>query len=381
MSRIFVSRESTPGETRVAATPETVARFVKAGFDVAVEPDAGAASSASDENYRKAGAGIIDRAEGLAGADVVLTVQPIAAADARALKQGALLVGFLWPLENLEAVRELAARGVTAFAMDLLPRISRAQKMDALSSQANIAGYKAVIVAAELLPKMFPLMMTPAGTITPAKVMIMGAGVAGLQAIATARRLGAVVEATDVRAAVKEQVESLGAKFVGLPPEPGMEDAGGYAKEQSADFLRRQQELVRKHVVAADVVITTALIPGRPAPRLVGADMVREMAAGSVIVDLAAERGGNCELTRPGEIAIENGVTIVGHRNVPALCPVVSSQMYARNVEKCLLQFWTKDGLAIDMNDEIAKGAIVTHAGSVRHAPSAERVAALGATG
>jgi NAD(P) transhydrogenase subunit alpha len=251
--------------------------------------------------------------------------------------------------------------------------------MDALSSQANIAGYKAVIIAAELLPKMFPLMMTPAGTITPAKVMIMGAGVAGLQAIATARRLGAVVEATDVRAAVKEQVESLGAKFVGLPPEPGMEDAGGYAKEQSADFLRRQQELVRKHVVAADVVITTALIPGRPAPRLVGADMVREMAAGSVIVDLAAERGGNCELTRPGEIAVENGVTIVGHRNVPALCPVVSSQMYARNVEKCLLQFWTKDGLAIDMNDEIAKGAIVTHEGSVRHAPSAERVAALGA--
>ncbi len=382
---VLVPREVVPGETRVAAVPETIVRMVKAGLTVTVESGAGAAARVTDDAYRAAGARVAPLGEldaAYAAADAVVKYHPPRPDEAARLRAGALLVSFLWPLEHADAVRAIAGRGASAFALDLLPRISRAQKMDALSSQANIAGYKAVILAAEALPRILPLMMTPAGTITPAKVLVMGAGVAGLQAIATAKRLGAVVEATDVRYAAKEQVESLAARFVGLPPEKDLEDAGGYAKEPSADFLRRQKELMARHVAGADAVITTALIPGRPAPRLVTAEMVEAMAPGSVIVDLAAERGGNCELTRPGEVyETPNGVRILGHRNVAALVPGVASLMYARNVEKCLLHLLKDGAFVLDEADEITRGALVLARGRVLNEKVAAALAAGGAGG
>jgi NAD(P) transhydrogenase subunit alpha len=365
MMKVLVVRESAPGERRVAATPETVGKLVAAGLEVTVEAGAGKEASLPDSAYEAAGAKVAkDHAKALAAADIVLRVQPPSDADVKAMRKGAISVGFLQPATNAAAVRALAARGVTAFSLEMVPRISRAQSMDALSSQASLAGYKAVIMAAMRLGKYFPMLMSAAGTIAPARVLVLGAGVAGLQAIATARRLGAVVEAYDVRPAVREEVKSLGATFLELELE-AQEGQGGYAREQSDEFLRKQRELLTERVAAADVVITTAAIPGRKAPVLVTAEMVKGMRPGSVIVDLAAESGGNVEGTRVGEVVEAGGVSIDGTRNVPSTIPVHASQLYARNVSNLLL-LMVKDGaLNLDFEDEVIKGAVVTHGGEV----------------
>ena len=290
------------------------------------------------------------------------------------MKSGSVLVSHVWAHKNLALARTLAGRRVTCLAMELMPRVTRAQPMDALSSQANIAGYKAVVLAASRLQKYFPLLMTAAGTVQPARVVIMGAGVAGLQAVATARRLGAIVEVSDIRPEVKEQVESLGGKFIELPMQESGAGAGGYAKEMSAEFLAKQQAVLRKRIVAADVVITTAQIPGRPAPRLVSADMVKEMREGAVIVDLAADSGGNCELTEAGKDVVKHGVLILGYSNLPNTMAEDASSLYARNVA-ALVGLFAKDGaLTLDLGDEVIAGALLTHEGQVRHAPT---VAAL----
>ena len=363
--KVLVVRESAPGERRVAATPETVAKLVAAGLEVSIEAGAGAEASFADAAYVEAGARVVrERAKALAAADVVLRVQPPTAGDVKAMRKGAVSVGFLQPAANAAAVKALAARGVTAFSLEMVPRISRAQSMDALSSQASLAGYKAVVMAAMRLGKYFPMLMSAAGTIAPARVLVLGAGVAGLQAIATARRLGAVVEAYDVRPAVRDEVKSLGATFLELELE-AQEGQGGYAREQSDEFLRKQRELLTERVAAADVVITTAAIPGRKAPVLVTAEMVEGMRPGSVIVDLAAESGGNVEGTRVGEVVEVGGVSIDGTRNVPSTIPVHASQLYARNVANLLL-LMVKDGaLNLDLEDEVIKGAMVTHGGEV----------------
>jgi NAD(P) transhydrogenase subunit alpha len=343
-------------------------------LQVAVEAGAGEAAFFGDAAYIDAGANVADTATAFGG-DAVLKVQPPTPAEVGRLREGAVLISFLQPASNADAIAALAKRKVTAFSLDLVPRISRAQSMDALSSQAGIAGYKAVLLAANHLPKFFPLLMTAAGTVAPARVLVMGAGVAGLQAIATARRLGAVVEAFDVRPAVKDEVKSLGASFLELPLE-AQEGTGGYAREQSEDFLRRQRELLGDRVAASDVVITTAAIPGRKAPILVTADMVRRMRPGSVIIDLAAETGGNVELTRAGEIIQVGGVTIDGTRNLPSTMPVHASQLYSKNVSTLLLLL-VKDGvLKLDFNDEIVKGACVTHDGAIVNARAKELVEA-----
>ena len=363
--KVLVVRESVPGERRVAATPETVAKLVAAGLEVEVEAGAGVGASIPDAAYKEAGAAIVKPTPQVTGAaDVVLRVQAPADAEIGAMRKGAVAIGFLQPATNAAAVRALAARGVTAFSLEMVPRISRAQSMDALSSQASLAGYKAVLMAAMRLGKYFPMLMSAAGTIAPARVLVLGAGVAGLQAIATARRLGAVVEAYVVRPAVREEVKSLGATFLELELE-AQEGQGGYAREQSEEFLRKQRELLTARVAAADVVITTAAIPGRRAPVLVTADMIRGMRPGSVMVDLAAESGGNTELTRAGEVVDVNGVSIDGTRNVPSTIPVHASQLYARNVANLLL-LMVKDGaLNLDFEDDVIKGAAVTHGGEV----------------
>ncbi|MBZ0270614.1 Re/Si-specific NAD(P)(+) transhydrogenase subunit alpha [bacterium] len=373
MPTVLVPKEIVPGETRVAATPETVRRFAKMGFTVLVEKDAGAGSFFADESYAQAGAEIVpDVVEAYKRADLVLKLHPPRFHEERKgfeadfLREGTILVSFLYPTQNADTVEALTKRKISAFAMDQIPRITRAQKHDALSSQANLAGYKAVIMAAERMPKIFPLLMTAAGTITPAKVVILGAGVAGLQAIATAKRLGAIVDVSDVRPAVKEQVQSLGGRFIEVPTDESMQTAGGYAKEQSAEFLAKQQALVRKFIVEADAVITTALIPGRPAPKLIPADMVKDMKNGAVIVDLAAEQGGNCELTEPGQTVVKEGVTIMGVPNIPATVPVNASDMYAKNVLYVVEALYPKGELNFNFEDEILAGAIVTHDGAVR---------------
>jgi len=378
MVNVFIPKERRRGETRVAATPETVKKMVKAGLEVTVERGAGADSFFQDAEYETAGARLVDDAAAArAVADAVLTVTtPEAAdvADAAAQKPGSLLIGFLAPHRNLDLVRALAERKISALAMELVPRITRAQSMDALSSQANIAGYKAVLLAALRLPKYFPLLMTAAGTIKPARVVIMGAGVAGLQAIATAKRLGAIVEVSDIRPAVKEQVQSLGGRFIELPQAESGEGAGGYAKEMGEDFLRQQREIVQRHLSQADAVITTALVPGRPAPRLVTAQMVEAMRPGSVIVDLAVEQGGNCELSAADREVVHNGVLILGPSNLAATMPHDASGLYARNVF-ALLQILVKDGqIAVDPKDEVVAGTLLTHDGQVIHAPTAERL-------
>jgi proton-translocating NAD(P)+ transhydrogenase subunit alpha len=383
MVKVFIPRERRPGETRVAATPETVRRMVKLGLEPVVERGAGEASLFRDADFEAAGARLVaDPVEPWKTADVVLKVTPpetvegLPGHEAERLKPGAVLIGFLAPHRSLEMVRLLAAGGVTSFALELLPRVTRAQPMDALSSQASIAGYKAVLLAAWRLPKYFPLLMTAAGTIKPARVLVMGAGVAGLQAIATAKRLGAVVEVSDVRPAVKEQVESLGGRFIELPVAESGEGQGGYAREMGEDFLRRQRESVQRHLAAADAVITTALVPGKPAPRLITADMVRAMRPGSVIVDLAVEQGGNCELSQPDSEVMENGVLVLAPSNLPATMPHDASLLYARNVFALLQILFNKEGkLAPDLADEILAGALLTHAGGVAHKPTAERLA------
>ncbi len=360
-----VPAETAPGERRVALTPDTAARLVKEGYAVCVEHGAGDAAFHPDEAYREAGARVVPRAEALA-CDVLALVQPLPDADLAALKPGAVVVGLLAPLDEPAQIARLAGRGVTALAMELVPRISRAQKLDALSAMSSIAGYKAVLMAADALPRYFPLLTTAAGTVKPAQVLVLGAGVAGLQAIATARRLGARVSAYDIRAAVKEEIESLGATFIELDLR-AQDDAaaGGYAKALAQDEQQRQIDALATHIGKMDVVISTALIPGRKAPLLISERAVEAMPAGSVIVDLAAPNGGNCALTRPGETTLAHGVTILAPLNVPALVPVHASQLYARTVSNLLLEF-TKDGqLTLDFDDDILKGACVARDGAV----------------
>jgi NAD(P) transhydrogenase subunit alpha len=346
--------------------------LAKIGVEVVVESGAGAAARFPDEAYRQAGATVVDSAaDALSGAGFVARVQPPSLEEVAALPDGVSVISFLQPVASSDAVKALADRGATVYSLDLLPRISRAQSMDALSSQATVSGYRAGLSAAEHLAKFFPMFMTAAGTVPPAKVLVMGAGVAGLQAIATARRLGAVVRAYDVRAAAKEEVQSLGAKFVELDLET-QDGAGGYAKEQSAEYLAKQQELLAAEVAASDVVITTAQIPGRKAPVLVTTGMVEGMAEGSVIVDMAADSGGNCELSVAGEDVVHHGVTVVGLTNPPASMPTHASFLYARNIAN-FLGLVVKDGqLAPDFEDEIVTGTCVVRAGEIVHAPTRE---------
>ena len=366
MATVFVPKEAA-GETRVAATPETARRMIAEGNSLSVESGAGTGACFPDEAYTAAGATVVtDGPDAWGSADLVLKVNPPTGDEASRLKEGAVLASFLYPLANLGAIRALAARKAVGFALDRVPRISRAQSMDALSSQASIAGYKAVLLAADHLPRVMPLMMTAAGTLTPARIVVLGAGVAGLQAIATAKRLGAVVEVSDVRAAVKEQVESLGARFIQVEGAEDLSGEGGYAKEASAEFLQRQQVEVRKRIVAADAVITTALVPGRKAPRLVTSDMVRDMRPGSVIVDMAVEQGGNCEDSEDGQIVTKHGVTIIGLRNLPGRVPVHASEVYSRNLLEVVRLLFPKGVRTIDLADEITAGAVVTLEGAIR---------------
>jgi NAD(P) transhydrogenase subunit alpha len=362
--RIGVVRETTPGERRVALVPETVGRLAKSGNEIVVERGAGEASSFPDRMYLDAGATIGDAWD----AELVVKVARPSDEEVARLRAGAVLIAFLQPLTNHDLVRELARRRVTALSMDAIPRITRAQPMDALSSQATVAGYKAVLLAAAALPKFFPMLTTAAGTIAPAKAFIIGAGVAGLQAIATARRLGAVVEAFDTRPVVKEQVQSLGAKFLEVDLGETGEGAGGYAKELSEEAHRKEVELLAKAVKENDIIITTAAIPGRPAPKLITAEMVRSMKPGSVIVDLAAETGGNTELTQAGKVIDVDGVRIDGTTNIPSTMPYHASQMYSRNIQSLLGLMITKEGkLNLDMNDDVIKGTVITKDGEVVH--------------
>ena len=350
-------KERAAGERRVALVPELAGRLVTSGFEVLVERGAGEAASFPDAAYEEAGARIVDDVYG--EADAVAKVQSPSEDEVARLREGQVLVGFLQPLTDPEGIARLAARGVTAFAMESIPRITRAQPMDALSSQATVSGYKATLIAAERLPKFFPMLMTAAGTVAPAKVLVLGAGVAGLQAVATARRLGAVVTGFDVRPVVREQIESLGANWLDLGI-VGEETEGGYAQELSEEQQRRQQEELEARLPEFDVVITTALIPGRAAPRLIPASAVAAMRPGSVIVDLAAEAGGNCELTEPGEEVVREGVTIVGPMNLPSSMPLHASQLYARNVSALLQHLAPEGELVLDFEDEITAGACVT---------------------
>jgi len=370
--KIAVCKERDEHETRVAASPDSVKKLAGLGLEVVIEKGAGEEALFSDEAYRDAGAEIApDAGAALGDADVVLCVQRPTDDQLERMKRGAVLVGLLAPYEGAEEMARYAERGIDAFAMEFLPRISRAQSMDVLSSQSNLAGYKAVVDAVAELPRAMPMMMTAAGTIAPARVMVLGAGVAGLQAIATARRLGAIVSATDVRLAAKEQVESLGASFVMVESEEAKEaeTAGGYAKEMSEEYKRRQAELVAETLKAQDVVVCTALIPGRPAPRLVTKAMVESMRRGSVVVDLAVEQGGNCELSEPGRTVDHQGVRILGHRNWPGRLPVDASSMLARNLVNFIAPFVDAESgeVSLDWEDEVIKGTGLTRGGEIVH--------------
>ncbi|MCH9001112.1 MAG: Re/Si-specific NAD(P)(+) transhydrogenase subunit alpha [Planctomycetes bacterium] len=373
--KIGIPKESSPGERRVALIPDSVATLKKGGHEVSVETGAGAEAGFPDESYREKGAAIVtDRTEVFGSADLIFQVRGPGAnpkggdADLALMKAGQTVIAQFDPLSEPESVKKLAERKVAAFSLELMPRITRAQSMDVLSSQATVAGYKAVLVAAEVAPRMFPMFMTAAGTVRPAHVLIVGAGVAGLQAIATAKRLGAIVHAYDVRAEVKEQIESLGAKFVEMELDAGdAQDKGGYAKDMGEDFLKKQRELMTKVVAESHIVVTTAAIPGRKSPVIVTADMVKGMMPGSVIVDLAAERGGNCELTELDKTVVKHGVTILGPSNLPSTVPFHASQMFAKNCTNFLKEL-TKDGvLAIDMENEIHAGTLLTRDGEVMH--------------
>jgi len=370
---VGVPRESFPGELRVALTPAVVPSLAKAGIEVVLETGAGVGAGYPDADYVAKGAKLLpQRADVFRTADIIVQVLGYGSndksgkGDLALLRRDQVLVGFLRPLGNLETVQEIAATGALSFSVELMPRTTRAQSMDALSSMGTICGYKAVLIAADALPRIFPMMTTAAGTITPARVFVIGAGVAGLQAIATARRLGAVASAYDMRPAAKEQVQSLGGRFVELPIEAtDAQDAGGYARAQSEDFYDRQRELLGRVVVESDVVITAAVIPGQKSPVLVTREMVAHMAPGSVIVDLASERGGNCELTRPGEVVIEHGVSIIGWINLASRVPYHASQMYARNVTAFLLHLVQDGKLRLNLEDEIIRSTLVTRQGEI----------------
>ena len=372
---VGVVAETAPGERRVAMAPSALTVLNKTGVEFVMEAGAGLRAGFPDSEYAEKGVRIASRDEVFASAEVILQVRGLGAnpetgaADLAQFRSGQTAIGFGEPLTALDAARQLAAAGVNFLSMELMPRITRAQSMDALSSMATIAGYKAVLIAADSLPRMFPMLMTAAGTLTPARVLVIGAGVAGLQAIATARRLGAVVSGYDIRTAVKEQIESLGARFVVLDMgDAGAEDKGGYAKAMGEDFYRRQRELLGAVLAQQHVVITTAAVPGKKAPILITAEMAARMAPGSVIVDIAAERGGNCELTRPGETVEAGGVSIMGPLNLPSTIPYHASQMYARNIA-AFLKYLIKDGkLNLDREDEIVRETLVTYAGEVAHA-------------
>jgi H+-translocating NAD(P) transhydrogenase subunit alpha len=373
---VGVPRESFPGERRVALVPLVIPSLVKAGFEVVVEAGAGIEAGYPDADYIAKGAKILPvRAEVFRTADIIVQVlchgsnDQTGKADLPLLRRDQVLIGFLRPLGSLTTIQEVAATGVTSFSVELMPRSTRAQSMDPLSSMGTLCGYKAVLIAADTLPRLFPMMTTAAGTITPGRVLVIGAGVAGLQAIATARRLGAVTSAYDMRPAAKEQVQSLGGRFVELPIEAqDAQDAGGYARAQDEAFYRKQRELLGRVVAESDVVITAAVIPGKKSPVLVTGDMVAKMAPGSVIVDLAAERGGNCELTKTGEKIVEHGVTIIGWFNLASSLPYHASQMYARNISAFLLHLFAEGKLRLDLEDEIVRSTLLTRAGEVVNA-------------
>jgi NAD(P) transhydrogenase subunit alpha len=363
---VGVPKETAPGERRVALVPDLVPTLTGGGLEVILEPGAGAAAGHPDASYQAKGVRL--EAEVFDKADILLKVQPPGLDQVARLAEGSILIGMLLPYTNTAGIKALAARRVTAFSMELMPRIARAQSMDALSAMSTVAGYKAVLLAAAGLPRFFPMLMTAAGTLTPTHVLVIGAGVAGLQAIGTARRLGAVVEAYDTRPAVKEQVESLGARFVELPLETkDAEDKSGYARSQSDEFYRKQQELMLKCVAAADVVISTALVPGQRAPVLISEAMVQAMRPGSVIVDLAAEQGGNCALTEPGQEVVRHGVTIMGPTNLPSTMPFHASQMYARTVTSFLGHLLRDGAVRLELDDDLTRGPLVTHRGEVVH--------------
>jgi H+-translocating NAD(P) transhydrogenase subunit alpha len=372
---VGVARESYPGERRVALVPAIIPNLIKAGFEVVIETNAGLEAGYTDAHYVEKGAKISpDRAAVFGAADIMVQVLAYGAndvngeADLSLLRKDQILIGFLRPLGSIDTVQQIAQTGVTSFSVELVPRTTRAQSMDALSSMATIAGYKAVLIAADTLPRIFPMMTTAAGTITPSRVLIMGVGVAGLQAIATARRLGSVVSAYDLRPAVKEQVLSLGGRFVELPLEAkDAQDARGYGTAQDETFYAKQRELLTKVVGESDVVITTAVVPGKKAPILVTAEMVKGMAQGSVIFDLAAERGGNCELTRPGETVVEHGVTIIGRINLASGVPYHASQMYSKNISAFLLLLMKDGKLQINLQDDIIRETLLTRGGEVVH--------------
>ncbi len=364
--KLGVLKESKEREKRVALTPDVVKQLVKKEFEVVIESGAGLTSSFSDEDYKSAGADIADK-KVVCEADVVLKVNALTKEEAESMKDGAVCISLLYAYTQPELLEVFKIKQISAFSMDAVPRISRAQKMDALSSQANLAGYKSVIMAADALGKIFPLLMTAAGTITPAKVLIFGAGVAGLQAIATAKRLGAVVEVTDVRPETKEQVESLGGRFLVVEGAEGVKTEGGYAKEVSADFLAKQKQLIEERIKEADIVITTALVIGKKAPMLVTEEMVKSMKSGAVILDMAVESGGNCEVSEKDQTVVKHGVTIIGESNLPALLPINASQLYATNISTLLLHLADKDGFKWEMEEEITKGALITNKGELVH--------------
>ncbi len=366
--KIGVPKEKREREKRVALTPGLVEILISKGFEVLIEEDAGFESAFSNRYYRAAGATLIPTASQLySDSDVVLKINPPSPEEIGWMKKNAVLISFMFAATNPDFVLACCKQGISTFSMDYIPRITRAQKMDALSSQTNLAAYKAVILAADTIGKVFPLMMTAAGTIKPVKVVIFGAGVAGLQAAATARRLGAVVEVTDIRPETKEQVESLGAKFIEVKGDDSLKTEGGYVKSVSEEFLKKQKELVAKHVADADIVITTALVPGKKAPLLVSKEMVRSMRLGSVIVDMAAEQGGNCELTEMNKIVLKEGVSIVGETNLASLLSLNSSQLYSKNITEFLFHLATKEGFKWEMEEEITKGSLITHKGEVVH--------------
>jgi len=369
---IAIPKEILPGENRVACIPDVAAKLIKAGYEVQIEKNAGLNAGFTDEQYVHAGAKVLDKVEELySNADIVFKVQrpidnPVTGKnEIDLLKKGTILISFVYVLHYPEIAKKCAEKGIDLISMDMIPRTSLAQKMDALSSQANLAGYKSVLLAANELGKIFPLMMTAAGTISPAKVVIMGAGVAGLQALGTAKRLGAVVEVSDIRPSVKEEVQSLGGKFIEVETEENMQDSGGYAKEASAEFLQKQKEVIFKHVTEADIVITTALVPGKKAPVLVTEEMVKKMRPGSVVLDMATEFGGNCEISEKGKTVKKYGVTIIGEPNLPSLVPHHASDMYSKNILN-LIQHIGKEGkVTLNLEDEIVKGSLITKNGEV----------------
>ena len=371
---IGIPKEILQGENRVAAVPEVVGKYIKSGFTVNVEHDAGINAGFTDQKYIDAGAKIINSAAELfQSADVILKVQrPVENESLKKheldlMKQGTLLITFIYPLHYHDLVKKCAEKKVNVISMDMIPRTTLAQKMDALSSQANIAGYKSVIMCADALGKIFPLLMTAAGTISPARVVIMGAGVAGLQALGTAKRLGAVVEVSDIRPQVKEEVQSLGGRFIEVPTDASMQDAGGYAKEASAEFLEKQKALLFKHITEADIVITTALVPGKKAPILVTEEMVKKMRPGSVVLDMAVEFGGNCEVSELGKTVKKHGVTIIGEPNLPSLVPHHASDMYSKNLLSLISHIGKEGSIKLKFEDEIVKGSVITYDGAVVH--------------